>query len=63
MKIRIALASAIILSPKIIIYDEPTKRLDPITAKEIIELMRNIQQNYKTSSLIITHDVVSAIVI
>ncbi len=57
MKRRIALARAIILSPKIIIYDEPTTGLDPITAKEIIELMRNIQQNYKTSSLIITHDV------
>jgi len=57
MKRRIALARAIILKPKIIIYDEPTTGLDPITAKEIIQLMRNIQQNYKTSSLIITHDV------
>ena len=63
MKRRIALARAIILRPKIIIYDEPTTGLDPITAKEIIELMRNIQQNYKTSSLIITHDVDCARVI
>ncbi|MBE0423114.1 MAG: ABC transporter ATP-binding protein, partial [Lutibacter sp.] len=47
----------------IIIYDEPTTVLDPITAKEIIQLMRNIQQNYKTSSLIITHDVDCARVI
>jgi len=63
MKRRIALARAIILKPKIIIYDEPTTGLDPITAKEIIELMRNIQQSYKTSSLIITHDVDCARVI
>ena len=63
MKRRIALARAIILRPKIIIYDEPTTGLDPITAKEIIQLMRNIQQNYKTSSLIITHDVDCARVI
>lgn len=63
MKRRIALARAIILRPKIIIYDEPTTGLDPITAKEIIQLMRNIQQNYKTSALIITHDVDCARVI
>lgn len=63
MKRRIALARAIILKPKIIIYDEPTTGLDPITAKEIIQLMHNIQLNYKTSSLIITHDVDCARVI
>lgn len=63
MKRRIALARAIILKPKIIIYDEPTTGLDPITAKEIIQLMQSIQQDYKTSSLIITHDVDCARVI
>jgi len=63
MKRRVALARAVILKPKIIIYDEPTTGLDPITAKEIIQLMRNIQQTYKTSSLIITHDVDCARVI
>lgn len=63
MKRRVALARSIILRPKIIIYDEPTTGLDPITAKEIIELMRSIQQSYKTSSLIITHDVDCARVI
>ena len=57
MKRRIALARTIILRPKIILYDEPTSGLDPITSKEIIELMRRIQKQYKTSSLIITHDV------
>jgi phospholipid/cholesterol/gamma-HCH transport system ATP-binding protein len=57
MKRRIALARAIILHPKIIIYDEPTTGLDPITAKEIIQLMRDIQNKYGSSALIITHDV------
>lgn len=63
MKRRIALARTLILKPRIILYDEPTSGLDPITSKEIIELMRNIQKQYKTSSLIITHDVDCARVI
>jgi phospholipid/cholesterol/gamma-HCH transport system ATP-binding protein len=63
MKRRIALARAIILQPKVIIYDEPTTGLDPITAKEIIELMREIQLKQGSSSLIITHDVDCARVI
>ena len=57
MKRRVALARAIILNPKIIIYDEPTTGVDPITAKEIIQLMRDIQKEYGSSALIITHDV------
>jgi len=63
MKRRVALARTLILKPKIILYDEPTSGLDPITAKEIIELMLRIQKQYKTSSLIITHDVDCARVI
>lgn len=63
MQRRVALARALILKPKIILYDEPTTGLDPITAKEIIELMRTIQTKYNTSSLIITHDVDCARVI
>ena len=63
MKRRVALARTLILRPKIILYDEPTSGLDPITAKEIIELMRSIQEKYGTSSLIITHDVDCARVI
>lgn len=63
MKRRVALARTLILRPKIILYDEPTSGLDPITAKEIIELMRHIQEKYGTSSLIITHDVDCARVI
>ncbi len=56
MKRRIALARTLILRPQIIFYDEPTTGLDPITAKEIISLIGSIQKKYKTSSLIITHD-------
>ena len=63
MKRRVALARALILKPNIILYDEPTTGLDPITAKEIIELMRIIQRTYDTSALIITHDVDCARVI
>ena len=57
MKRRIALARTLILMPKIILYDEPTTGLDPITGKEIILLMQSIQKKYNTSSIIITHDV------
>src|SRR5690606_36834888 len=63
MKRRVALARALILKPSIMLYDEPTTGLDPITAKEIIHLMRNVQKTYNTSSLIITHDVDCARVI
>ena len=56
MRKRIALARTLILKPKIILYDEPTTGLDPITAKEIIELIKKIQSKYYTASLIITHD-------
>lgn len=57
MKRRIALARTLILKPEIILYDEPTTGLDPITSKEIILLMKSIQEKYNTSSIIITHDV------
>ncbi|RYM36094.1 ATP-binding cassette domain-containing protein [Brumimicrobium glaciale] len=60
---RVALARALILKPEIIMYDEPTAGLDPITSNEIIQLMRTIQKEYNTSSLIITHDVDCARVI
>ena len=63
MKRRIALARTLILQPKIILYDEPTTGLDPITSKEILILMKSIQKKYNTSSIIITHDVDCARVI
>ena len=56
MRKRIALARTLILKPAIILYDEPTTGLDPITAKEIINLMIKIRNRYSTTSLIISHD-------
>ena len=56
MRKRIALARTLILKPEIILYDEPTTGLDPVTAKEIIELMMAIQKKYNTTSIIISHD-------
>ncbi|MFM6982861.1 MAG: ABC transporter ATP-binding protein [Chitinophagaceae bacterium] len=56
MKKRIAIARTLILKPDIILYDEPTTGLDPITGKEISELIVEIQNVYKTSSVIISHD-------
>ena len=56
MKKRIALARAIIIMPEIIFYDEPTSGLDTITSREISELIVSVQKKYKTSSVIITHD-------
>ena len=56
MRKRIALARTLILQPEIILYDEPTTGLDPVTGKEIIHLMKQIQEKYNTSSLVISHD-------
>jgi len=56
MRKRIALARTLILKPEIILYDEPTTGLDPITSLEIISLINQIQEKYQTSSMIISHD-------
>jgi phospholipid/cholesterol/gamma-HCH transport system ATP-binding protein len=56
MRKRIALARTLILQPEIILYDEPTTGLDPITAREISELIVQVQKKYNASSLIISHD-------
>lgn len=56
MKKRIALARALILKPEIMLYDEPTTGLDPITGKGISMLMLDVQKKYNTSSIIISHD-------
>ncbi len=56
MRKRIALARTLILKPAIILYDEPTTGLDPITGMEIIQLIRKVQEQYQTSALVISHD-------
>ena len=57
MRKRIGLARTLILKPEIMLYDEPTTGLDPITSREISELILEMQKKYKTSSVIITHDI------
>jgi len=59
-KKRIGIARTLILKPEIMLYDEPTAGLDPITSAEIIELINQVQQKYNTSSVIITHDLTCA---
>nr|WP_319511819.1 ATP-binding cassette domain-containing protein [uncultured Draconibacterium sp.] len=56
MKKRVGLARTLILKPQIILYDEPTTGLDPVTSGEISELILEVQEKYNTSSIIITHD-------
>lgn len=56
MRKRVALARTLILKPEIILYDEPTTGLDPITAREISQLIVKVQKKYNTSSIIISHD-------
>jgi phospholipid/cholesterol/gamma-HCH transport system ATP-binding protein len=48
------------MKPEIMLYDEPTSGLDPITSAEIIQLINEVQQEFNTSSIIITHDLTCA---
>lgn len=60
MRKRVGLARTLILKPEILLYDEPTTGLDTITSREISELILSIQKKYKTTSIIITHDMACA---
>lgn len=60
MRKRIGLARTLILKPEIMLYDEPTTGLDPITSKEISDLILEVRKKYNTSSIIITHDIACA---
>ena len=60
MRKRLGLARTLIMKPAFIFYDEPTTGLDPITSKEISELILKVQQKYHTSSILITHDMACA---
>lgn len=57
MRKRVSLARTVIVDPMIMLYDEPTTGLDPVTSDEISALINEIQKKYKTSSIIITHDI------
>jgi len=57
---RIGIARTLILNPEIMLYDEPTAGLDPITCIDINELINEVQERYNTSSIIITHDLTCA---
>ena len=61
MRKRISLARTIVVDPLIMLYDEPTTGLDPVTSDEISALIMDVQKKYKTSSIIITHDVKCAL--
>ncbi len=60
MRKRISLARTIVVDPQIMLYDEPTTGLDPVTSDEISTLINQVQEKYKTSSIIITHDIACA---
>jgi phospholipid/cholesterol/gamma-HCH transport system ATP-binding protein len=63
MKKRIGLARTIITEPRLILYDEPTTGLDPITSKEISQLIVELQKDLHTTSIIVTHDLICARII
>lgn len=60
MKKRVALARALAYKPHYLLYDEPTTGLDPMTAKAINELIRNTQEHLDVTSIVVTHDLISA---
>ncbi|NVJ85843.1 MAG: ATP-binding cassette domain-containing protein [Algoriphagus sp.] len=59
-KKRIGVARTLILNPEIMLYDEPTAGLDPITCVEINNLINEVRERYKTTSIVITHDLACA---
>jgi phospholipid/cholesterol/gamma-HCH transport system ATP-binding protein len=63
MRKRVGLARSIITKPKLMLYDEPTTGLDPITAKEISSLILELQNKYNMTSIVVTHDLLCAKII
>jgi len=60
MKKRVALARALAMKPKILLYDEPTTGLDPTNIKRINQLIRDMQAKFGITAIIITHDIISS---
>jgi phospholipid/cholesterol/gamma-HCH transport system ATP-binding protein len=60
MRKRVALARSIALEPEIILYDEPTTGLDPVSSEKIAQLIKDLNIRLKTTSVVVTHDVVTA---
>ena len=60
MKKRVGIARAMVRNPQIILYDEPTSGLDPVMATKISHLIKQMQENYGVTSVVVTHDMASA---
>ena len=60
MRKRVALARSIALEPEIILYDEPTTGLDPLTSEKIAQLIVDLNMRLQTTSVVVTHDIVTA---
>ncbi|MBI2437302.1 MAG: ATP-binding cassette domain-containing protein [Lentisphaerae bacterium] len=63
MRKRVGLARAIVMNPEIILYDEPTSGLDPVTSRAIDQLIDRMRQELKVTSVVVTHDLFSALAI
>jgi len=63
MRKRVGLARAIVMNPQIILYDEPTSGLDPVTSRAIDQLIDRMRQELKVTSVVVTHDLFSALAI
>jgi phospholipid/cholesterol/gamma-HCH transport system ATP-binding protein len=63
MRKRVGLARAIVLNPEVILYDEPTTGLDPITSSKINEMIVELQRKLNVTSVVVTHDILSAFMV
>lgn len=60
MKKRVGLARTIAMNPQVLLYDEPTSGLDPMSSTKILELIKDLNQRLKVTSIVVTHDLVGA---